>query len=55
MRVRAVPEDGKANQAVIELLAKHFHVARAAVRIVSGASVRTKIVEIAGGSKGGAQ
>ena len=55
VRVRAVPEDGKANQAVIDLLAKHFHVARAAIRIVSGSAGRNKIIDIGGGLRGGTQ
>ena len=49
VRVRAAPEDGKANAAVIELLARHFHVPKAAVKIMSGASGRNKIVDIQSG------
>lgn len=48
VRVSAVPEDGKANAALIRLLAKTFGVANSTVRIVSGAQSRIKIVEIAG-------
>lgn len=47
-RVSAVPEDGKANAALIRLLAKAFGVSNAAVRIASGAQSRVKIVEIDG-------
>lgn len=49
-RVRAVPEDGKANAALIELLAKTLAVPKSAVRIASGATSRLKRVEIAGDS-----
>lgn len=47
-RVRAVPEDGKANTALIVLLAKHFRVAKSAVSLVSGATARQKILRIEG-------
>ena len=47
-RVRAVPEDGKANAALIELLAKTLAVPKSSVRIASGASARLKRVEITG-------
>jgi hypothetical protein len=46
VRVRAAPQDGKANEAVIRLLARHFGVTRSAVRIASGLTVRDKIIEI---------
>ena len=49
-RVRAVPEDGKANAALIELLAKTLAVPQSNVRIASGATARLKRVEIAGDS-----
>lgn len=38
--------DGKANQAVIGLLAKHFGVAKSQVKIVRGATSKVKIVQI---------
>jgi uncharacterized protein YggU (UPF0235/DUF167 family) len=49
-RVRTVPEDGKANAALIELLAKTLAVSKSSVRIASGATARLKRVEIAGDS-----
>jgi len=48
-RVRAVPEDGKANAALIVLLAAKLDVPKSAVRIASGATARLKRIEIAGG------
>jgi uncharacterized protein (TIGR00251 family) len=46
-RVKAPPVDGKANAAVIELVAAHFGVRKAQVIIKSGASGRMKLVQIA--------
>jgi Uncharacterized conserved protein len=47
-RVRAVPENGKANTALVALLADKFGVPKSAISIVSGATARLKRVEIAG-------
>jgi uncharacterized protein YggU (UPF0235/DUF167 family) len=47
-RVRTVPEDGKANAALIALLAKTLAVSKSSIRIASGATSRLKRVEIAG-------
>ena len=49
VRVRAAPQEGKANEAVVRLLARHFGVPRSAVCIVSGFTVRNKVVEIKAG------
>ena len=46
--VHSPPIDGKANAAVVEILAKHFKVAKNNVKIVSGEKSKNKIVEIAG-------
>jgi len=46
-RVRAVPEKGKANAALEMLLADALGLAKGAVKVVSGATSRLKIVEIA--------
>jgi len=43
-RVKAPPVDGKANAAVVALLAKHFGLRKAQVHIKSGASGRMKLV-----------
>ena len=48
MRVGAAPEGGRANEAVLRLLADTLSLPRTAVRIVSGHSTRDKIVELAG-------
>ena len=46
VRVRAQPREGKANEAVIKLLADYFGVTRSSIRIISGLSGRNIIVEI---------
>ena len=48
IRVAAAPEGGRANQAVIRLLADALSVPRDAVTLVSGHGGRDKIVELAG-------
>lgn len=45
-KVKAPPVDGKANAAVVALVAEHFGVPRSAVSIKTGASGRLKRVEI---------
>jgi len=44
--VHSPPIDGKANTAVVEVLAKYFNVAKSNVKIISGEKSRNKIVEI---------
>ena len=48
MRVGAPPERGKANEAVLALLAEVLAVPRSSVALVSGGGSRDKIVELAG-------
>jgi uncharacterized protein (TIGR00251 family) len=48
IRVAAAPEGGRANEAVIRLLADTLSVPRDAVTLVSGHAGRDKIVELAG-------
>lgn len=47
--VRSIPEKGKANLEMHELLADYFHVPKSRVRIVIGKTAREKLVEIIGG------
>jgi uncharacterized protein (TIGR00251 family) len=44
--VTAPPEDGKANDAVIKLIAKSFGVSKSAVTIIKGQTSREKVLEI---------
>ncbi len=46
VKVAAPPDKGKANAAIVKLLAKHFGVAKSAVTIVSGETGRLKVVEM---------
>jgi uncharacterized protein (TIGR00251 family) len=47
IKVKEPPKEGKANQAVIKLLAEHFGVPQSQVRILSGFRSKNKVVEIA--------
>jgi len=49
--VTAPPEDGKANRAVIELLAETFDIAAASIILVSGAASRDKWFRLPEGVK----
>ncbi len=51
LSVTAAPEAGKANEAVIALLAQEWGVAKSAISVVSGATDRRKLVEIRGPSQ----
>lgn len=46
--VTVVPEDGKANAALIKLLSKQWKVAKSAIEIVQGATDRRKVLQISG-------
>lgn len=48
VRVTAPAEGGRANEAVVRLLARTLAVPRGAVTLVSGHGARDKIVELAG-------
>jgi uncharacterized protein (TIGR00251 family) len=46
IKTTAKPKDGEANEAVIEIVAKHFKIAKRDVDIVKGLSWRVKVVNI---------
>jgi hypothetical protein len=48
IRVAAPPERGKANAAVLELLARELHLKECALSIVSGSASQKKLIEIQG-------
>jgi uncharacterized protein len=48
VRVAAPPEGGRANEAVVRLLAETLSLPRDAVTLVSGHGARDKIVQLAG-------
>lgn len=45
-RVTVVPEDGKANRAVIALVAKALSIAPARIELIRGATARDKVLRI---------
>jgi len=47
-RVTAVPENGKANAALIRMLAKHWKLPKSALHIAGGAKDRRKTVHVEG-------
>lgn len=52
VRVKAAPVDGAANEAVLQLLARHLGVAPSQLRIVSGYRSRHKLVAVLKPSNG---
>ncbi len=49
-RVRAVPEDGKANAALEALVASAAGLPKSAAKVVAGATARVKTVRLTGGA-----
>jgi hypothetical protein len=46
VRVKEPPKEGKANRAVIKLLADYFGVPQGRIAIISGLSSRHKVVDV---------
>ena len=46
VRVKASPQEGRANEAVIEVLAEHFKLPKSRVVIVGGFKSKTKVVRL---------
>ena len=44
--LRAKAHDGEANEALIKVLAKHFHIGKTTIKILRGQKSRSKIIEI---------
>ena len=51
VRLAAPPVDGKANEALIEFLARRLSVPKSSVQIRSGISSRRKVIQVVGCSK----
>ena len=47
VRVKEPPKEGRANQAMIKLLAQYLKVSRDSVRISSGFRSRNKVIDVA--------
>ena len=48
VKLTAPPVDGKANDALIKLLADHFDIAKSKIKIAAGATSKNKTIEIEG-------
>ena len=48
VRLSAPPVDGAANEALVELLARALGISRRDVRVVAGATTRSKVIEVEG-------
>lgn len=48
VRLKSAPVDGKANDELIRLLSKHFHVPQKLIVIKQGSSSKKKLIEILG-------
>ncbi len=48
VRVAAPPVDGRANEALIELLAKRLGIPKTSLHLVGGAKARDKLIEVTG-------
>ena len=48
VKVKEPPKEGKANKAVIKLLAEYFGVSQGSIRIARGFRSRTKVIEVSG-------
>jgi uncharacterized protein len=46
IKLKAIPEKGKANIELIKFLAKHFKTAKSNINIIRGETGRNKIIEI---------
>ena len=49
--VTAPPEDGRANEAVVEVIAEWLGVKRREVEIIRGAACRNKVIRVSGARK----
>jgi len=46
VKLTAPPVDGKANEALIELLADHFDIAKSKIKILKGLTSKNKVIQI---------
>lgn len=46
VRLTKAPADNEANEQLVKLLGKYFHIAPSLIRIVSGVTSRKKIIEL---------
>lgn len=48
VRLKSAPVDGKANEELVRLLAKYFHVTQKSIVIKQGSTGKKKLIEIIG-------
>ncbi len=48
IRLKAPPVEGRANEALLDLLAKRLDVPRSSLTIIAGATARRKVVQVTG-------
>ena len=48
VKVKEPPKQGRANRAVIKLLAEYFEVSQGSIVILTGFSSRNKVIEVSG-------
>ena len=46
VRVKVRPQEGRANEAIIEALAEHFDIPKSRIAIVGGFKSKTKVVRV---------
>lgn len=46
IKVNAVPEDGKANKRIVEMLADYYNIPKSAIRLIVGPTSKKKIFQI---------
>lgn len=46
VRVKAKPQDGRANEAVLETLAAYLKVPKSRLSLISGAASRSKVIQL---------
>lgn len=46
VKLTAAPVDGQANEMLVDILAKHFKIAKSLIKIVGGKTAKIKIVDI---------
>ncbi len=46
IKVNAVPEDGKANKRIVEMLANYYNTPKSAIHLMSGSTSKKKIFQI---------
>ena len=44
--VKAAPDKGKANKALVELIAREYKVKKSRVRVITGEKSRNKVIEV---------